>query len=37
MPPGIASPNKLETRFGALNFFDSFLDKASAQNSMTIS
>ncbi len=22
IPPGIATPNKLETRFGALNFFD---------------
>jgi len=31
MPPGIASPDKVETRFGTLNFFDGFPDKASAE------
>jgi hypothetical protein len=31
MPPGIASPNKVATRFGTLNFFDGFPDKASAK------
>lgn len=29
--PGIASPDKVETRFGALNFFGGFPDKASAE------
>jgi len=29
MPPGIASPDKVETRLGALNFFDGFPDDAS--------
>jgi len=31
LPPGIASPDKVETRIGALNFFDGFPDKASAE------
>lgn len=31
MPPGVASPNKVETRFGTLNFFDGFPDKATAE------
>jgi hypothetical protein len=31
MPPGVASPNKVETRFGTLNFIDGFPDKASAE------
>ena len=31
MPPGIASPDKVETRFGTLNFFDGFPDQASAE------
>jgi hypothetical protein len=31
MPPGIASPDKVETRFGTLNFFDGFPDNASAE------
>lgn len=30
-PPGIASPDKVETRFGALNFFDGFPDKPSVE------
>lgn len=30
-PPGVASPNKVETRFGTLNFFDGFPDKATAE------
>jgi hypothetical protein len=30
-PPGIASPDKVETRFGTLNFFDGFPDKASVE------
>ncbi|MEI6225991.1 MAG: DUF1254 domain-containing protein, partial [Deltaproteobacteria bacterium] len=30
MPPGVASPDKVETRLGTLNFFDGFPDKASA-------
>jgi len=30
MPPGVASPDKVETRFGTLSFFDGFPDKASA-------
>jgi hypothetical protein len=29
MPPGIASPDKVETRLGTLNFFDGFPDDAS--------
>ena len=29
MPPGVASPDKVETRLGTLNFFDGFPDKAS--------
>jgi len=31
MPPGIASPNAVETRFGALHFFDGFPDKPSIE------
>ncbi len=31
MPPGVASPDKVETRFGTLNFFDGFPDKESAE------
>ena len=31
MPPGIASPDKVETRLGTLNFFDGFPDKASVE------
>jgi hypothetical protein len=31
MPPGVASPEKIETRLGTLNFFDGFPDKASAE------
>ncbi|MFZ5451573.1 MAG: DUF1254 domain-containing protein [Thermodesulfobacteriota bacterium] len=31
MPPGIASPDKVETRFGTLNFFDGFPDQGSAE------
>jgi hypothetical protein len=31
MPPGIASPDKVETRFGTLKFFDGFPDNASAK------
>ncbi len=31
MPPGVASPVKVETRFGTLNFFDGFPDKASIE------
>ena len=30
MPPGIACPDKVETRLGTLNFFDGFPDQASA-------
>ena len=30
MPPGVASPDQVETRLGTLNFFDGFPDKASA-------
>jgi hypothetical protein len=29
MPPGVATPGKVETRLGTLNFFDGFPDKAS--------
>ena len=31
MPPGIASPDKVETRLGTLNFFDGFPDKATVE------
>ena len=31
MPPGVASPDKVETRFGTLKFFDGFPDKATAE------
>jgi hypothetical protein len=31
MPPGVASPDKVETRFGTLNFFDGFPDSASTE------
>jgi hypothetical protein len=31
IPPGIATPNQVETRFGTLNFFDGFPDQASTQ------
>ena len=31
MPPGIACPDKVETRLGTLNFFDGFPDKATAE------
>ncbi len=31
IPPGIASPDKVETRLGTLNFFDGFPDKASVE------
>jgi hypothetical protein len=31
IPSGIASPDKVETRFGTLSFFDGFPDKASAE------
>lgn len=31
IPPGIASPDKVETRFGTLNFFDGFPDNASIE------
>jgi hypothetical protein len=31
VPPGVTSPDKIETRFGTLNFFDGFPDKTSAQ------
>ena len=31
MPPGVATPDKVETRFGTLNFFDGFPDKATAE------
>ena len=31
MPPGVASSDKVETRFGTLNFFDGFPDKASVE------
>ena len=30
-PPGIASPDKVETRFGTLNFFDGFPDAPSVE------
>jgi len=31
IPPGVASPDKEETRIGTLNFFDGFPDKASTE------
>ena len=31
IPPSIAIPDKVETRFGTLNFFDGFPDKASTE------
>ena len=31
IPPGIATPDKLETHFGALNFFDGVPDKKTVQ------
>ncbi len=31
MPPGVASPDKVETRLGTLNFFDGFPDKPTAE------
>ena len=31
LPSGIASPAKVETRLGTLNFFDGFPDKATAE------
>lgn len=31
IPPGIEMPDKIETRFGALKFFDGFPDKASTE------
>ena len=31
VPPGIATPDKLETRLGTLNLFDGVPDKATAQ------
>jgi len=31
MPPGVAAPDKIETRLGPLNFFDGFPDKASTE------
>ncbi len=31
MPPGIAIPEKVETRLGTLNFFDGFPEKATAE------
>jgi len=31
IPPGIASPDKVETRIGTLNFFDGFPDKPSIE------
>ena len=31
VPPGVASPDKVATRFGTLNFFDGFPDKVSAE------
>ena len=30
-PPGVYSPDKVETRLGTLNFVDGFPDKASAE------
>ncbi len=31
MPPGVASPDRVESRLGTLNFFDGFPDQASAE------
>jgi hypothetical protein len=31
MPPGVATPDKIETRLGTLNFFNGFPDKASTE------
>jgi len=31
VPPGVYSPDKVETRLGTLNFFDGFPDKATAE------
>ena len=31
MPPGIACPDKVETRLGTLNFFDGFPDKPTVE------
>src|SRR5438046_6392038 len=31
LPPGIASPDKVQTRLGTLNFFDGFPDKATVE------
>jgi len=31
IPPGIASPDKIESRLGTLNFFDGFPDQATAE------
>src|SRR5512147_1467284 len=31
IPPGIAMPDKVETRLGTLNFFDGFPDNASVE------
>ncbi len=31
LPPGVASPDKVETRLGTLKFFDGFPDKATAE------
>ncbi len=31
MPPGVASPDKVETRFGTLNFIDGFPEKATVE------
>ena len=31
MPPGVASPDEVETRFGALRFFDEVPDQASTE------
>ena len=31
IPPGIASPDKVETRLGTLNFFDGFPDNATVE------
>jgi hypothetical protein len=31
LPPGVYSPDKVETRLGTLNFFDGFPDKVTAE------
>jgi len=36
-PPGIASPDKVETRFGTLNFFDGFRTPQASRRSTTTS